>query len=86
VGKKVKDNDGRVTLDTVGLLCPAPIMKTAEKLLELAIGQMLEVISDDPGIETDMPAWCRSTGNEFLGIERRGDHYHALIRKGRRTG
>jgi TusA-related sulfurtransferase len=70
------------TLDTVGLFCPAPIMKTAEKIQELQTGQVLEVISDDPGIEADMPAWCKSTGNDFLGMERRGAHFHALVRKG----
>jgi tRNA 2-thiouridine synthesizing protein A len=73
-----------ITLDTVGLLCPAPIMRTAEKLKELQIGQVLEVISDDPGIEADMPDWCRSTGNDFLGIEKRGRQFHALLRKGGR--
>jgi TusA-related sulfurtransferase len=70
------------TLDTVGLLCPAPIMKTAEKLLELRQGQILEIISDDPGIEVDMPAWCRATGNALLAVERRGNQFHALVRKG----
>jgi TusA-related sulfurtransferase len=70
------------TLDTVGLLCPAPIMKTAEKLLELEEGQTLEIISDDPGIEADLPAWCRSTGHTLIGIERRGNEFHALVRKG----
>jgi len=33
------------------------------------VGQVLEVIADDKGIVTDMPAWCESTGHEFLGIE-----------------
>jgi tRNA 2-thiouridine synthesizing protein A len=80
------EGEARATLDAVGLLCPAPIMKTAEKMHELRLGRVLEVISDDPGIEADLPAWCKSTGNEFLGIEKRGVHYHALIRKGRRTG
>ena len=69
-------------LDTVGLLCPAPIMKTAEKLLDLEEGQILEIISDDPGIEADLPDWCRSTGHTVVGIERRGNEFHALVRKG----
>lgn len=74
------------TLDTLGLLCPAPIMKTAEKLLELKPGQTLEIISDDPGVEVDMPAWCRSTGNTLLGMERRGVQLHVFVRKERDTG
>ena len=69
------------TVDAVGLLCPAPIIKTAKKMSDLGPGQVLELISDDPGVEVDMPAWCRSTGNELLGIDRRGNEFHVLIRK-----
>ena len=70
------------TLDTVGLLCPAPIIKTAEKMNELEAGQVLEVLSDDPGVELDMPAWCSGTGHEFLGIKKVDREYRVLIRKG----
>lgn len=69
------------TLDTVGLLCPAPIIKTAEKLKELVAGQVLEIVSDDPGVEVDIPAWCRSAGHEYLGIKRLGKEFRALVRK-----
>ena len=67
--KETTDNECNVnvdsTLDTVGLLCPAPIIKTAEKMNELEAGQVLEVLSDDPGVELDMPAWCSGTGTSF---------------------
>jgi tRNA 2-thiouridine synthesizing protein A len=68
-------------LDTVGLLCPAPIMKTAERMSRLSPGQVLEVVSDDPGVEVDMPAWCKSTGNELLDLRESGGEFHVLIRK-----
>ena len=55
------------SLDTLGLYCPVPILKTARKMKELAVGQVLEVLSDDPVILEDMPAWCRSNGHEYLG-------------------
>ncbi len=69
------------TLDCVGLYCPMPILMTAEKIAQMAPGQVLEVISDDKGIRTDMPAWCESTGNEFLGIEEEGREYRVYVRK-----
>lgn len=58
-----------VKLDTIGLFCPMPIILTAKKIKELTAGQVLEVISDDEGIKKDMPAWCRSTGHELVGLE-----------------
>jgi tRNA 2-thiouridine synthesizing protein A len=72
------------TLDTVGLYCPVPIIKTAERVRTLAPGQVLEVLSDDRVILIDMPAWCKSTRNEYLGSRRVDGEYHLYLRKGRR--
>ncbi len=69
------------SLDCIGLYCPMPIVKTAEKIKELKQGEVLEVLSDDIGIKEDMPAWCRATGNEFLGIEEEGGGYKVYIKK-----
>lgn len=48
--------DADATLDTFGLLCPMPVMKTAQKMKELKVGEVLEVLATDPGIREDMPA------------------------------
>ncbi len=58
-----------VKLDTLGYFCPMPIILTSKKIKELANGQVLEVISDDEGIKKDMPAWCQTTGQEWVGLE-----------------
>ena len=70
-----------VVLDTLGLYCPLPIIKTAKALKELESGQVLEVVSDDAGIKKDMPDWCRNTGHEFLGLEETDEEYHVFVRK-----
>jgi TusA-related sulfurtransferase len=70
-----------VTLDAYGLLCPVPIIKTAEKIKELQIGQVLEVIATDIGIKEDMPAWCKATGQEYLGTEEKSGEYHSYLKK-----
>ena len=74
------------TLDTVGFFCPVPIIKTAGRVREMERGQVLEVLSDDPVIRVDMPAWCKSAGHEYLGeYEARGE-IHLFVRKaGRRS-
>lgn len=70
-----------VELDTQGLQCPVPIVKTAKKMKELAVGQILKIISTDEGIKEDMPAWCKSTGNEFVGLEEAGEVYTVYVKK-----
>jgi TusA-related sulfurtransferase len=68
-------------LDTVGLYCPIPIIRTAERMKRLDGGAVLEVISDDRVILIDMPAWCRSTGNSFLGSRQDGNEFRLRVRK-----
>jgi len=69
-------------LDTVGLFCPVPIIRTAERILGMRPGQVLEVLSDDRVILIDLPAWCRSRGHDYLGSRQEGSEYHLFVRKG----
>jgi tRNA 2-thiouridine synthesizing protein A len=68
-------------LDCLGLYCPMPIAKTAEKMRELKPGEVLEILADDEGIKNDMPAWCQATGNELISIEENNGKYRILIKK-----
>ena len=68
-------------LDCVGLYCPMPIVKTAEKVKQIKKGQILEVVADDTGIKQDMPAWCDATGHKFLGIEEVGGEIKVYVKK-----
>jgi tRNA 2-thiouridine synthesizing protein A len=77
----VKDINPDEILDCVGLACPMPIFKTTQKIKEMGPGQILEVQSDDDGIVKDMPAWCRMTGNEYLGLTRDKDEYRVFVKK-----
>lgn len=69
------------TLDTTGLFCPLPVVKAAEKIKTLPRGTVLEVISDDGGIEADLPAWCEGYGHEYLGCLCDGPLRRLYVRK-----
>ena len=69
------------TLDCVGLYCPMPIANTAKKIKEMEPGQVLEILADDEGIKEDMPAWCKTTGNEFVRIEEDAGVFKTYVRK-----
>ncbi len=73
--------DANSSLDCVGLYCPVPISQTAKKIKELAVGDVLEVVADDEGIKLDMPAWCKATKHEFLGVEERDGVFYAYVRR-----
>ena len=69
------------SLDCVGLYCPMPIVKTAEKIKQLRQGEVLEVLADDKGIKLDMSAWCEATGHEFLGVEEEDNEIKVYVKK-----
>lgn len=68
-------------LDCYGLMCPMPIFRTANKIKEVGIGKVLEVIATDEGIKKDIVSWCNTTGNELLGIEELDGETHVFIKR-----
>ena len=82
-GKKKDMNSVRPdeVLDCFGLLCPMPIIQTAQMIKTMKFGQVLEVVSTDEGIKEDMQAWCRQTGQEFLGLVEEEGIYKVYVKK-----
>jgi TusA-related sulfurtransferase len=69
-------------IDTRGLNCPLPILRAKKALADLASGQVLKVVSTDPGSMRDFQAFCKQTGNELLSqqtVEK--DFVHFLKRR-----
>ena len=69
------------TLDTSGMSCPMPVVKTKKAIQEMEIGTILEMISTDPGSIPDMEAWARQTKHDLLESYDEGDKYRFLIKK-----
>ena len=70
-------------IDCIGLFCPMPIVKTREAIRELRVGQVLEMLSDDPASDADMKTWVARAGHEMIGVSREGAVYRFLVRKTR---
>ncbi len=70
-----------VDIDTKGMNCPIPIVKTKKALKKLAVGDEVRVEATDPGSVADFNAFCRSTGNELVDSSEDGGVYVFLIKK-----
>lgn len=68
-----------ITLDTKGLLCPMPVIKTQNKIQELSTGDHLLVEATDPGVMHDIPAWCRINGQKVLEQYQKDKVFYLLI-------
>ena len=53
-------------LDARRLLCPMPVIRTQDKIKTLEDGDLLTVTCTDPGVTSDIPAWCRIHGHEII--------------------
>ena len=62
-------------LDCSGMLCPVPVIKTSKAIKEIQVGQVLKMVSTDPGAPPDMVAWARQTGNELLDSHQEDKKY-----------
>ena len=68
-------------LDVRGYLCPIPALKAEQAITELAAGQHLEILGDDPVMIIDIPAWCDNEGHRLISCEKEGDLVHCLVQK-----
>lgn len=71
------------SLDCVGLFCPEPLFQTREAMDAMDVGEVLEVLADDPAAEEDLTRFAKRAGHEVVAIEDQGELKRFLIRKGR---
>lgn len=68
-------------LDCLGLYCPEPVFRTRMELDELQVGEVLEVVADDPAAEEDIQSLVRNLGQQLLDLTKEGNTIRILIRK-----
>lgn len=70
------------TIDCIGLQCPGPIMQVANTIKQLNDGDILEVVTTDPGFSRDIISWCEKTKNTFIENKHENNKIISLIAKG----
>jgi tRNA 2-thiouridine synthesizing protein A len=69
------------TLDCLGLYCPEPVFKTRMELDKMKIGEVLEVVADDPAAEADIRSLAKHLEQKILSVSKEGDAVRILIKK-----
>jgi len=70
-----------VEVDARGTFCPEPVIATQNRMRSMQAGEILVLLADDAGVAVDIPAWCISTSNEFLGLLKEPLMYRVFVRK-----
>jgi len=68
-------------LDCLGLYCPEPVFRTRMELDEMKVGEILEVLADDPAAEEDIKSLVKNLGQEIVSVTRSGNQVQILIKK-----
>jgi tRNA 2-thiouridine synthesizing protein A len=68
-------------IDTRGLNCPLPILKAKKALAEMQSGELLRVVSTDPGSMRDFQAFARQTGNELVDQQSAANEFIHVLRR-----
>ena len=68
-------------LDARGLNCPLPILRTKKSLAELGSGQVLKIVSTDPGSVKDFQAFAKQTGNDLMSSTEGGGEFTFFMKK-----
>jgi len=71
----------KLSLDFKGLLCPMPVVKLAQAIKQVQIGDLVEAVATDPGVMADIPAWARTTGNELVSLEKQDKVFKFVIKR-----
>jgi tRNA 2-thiouridine synthesizing protein A len=74
--------NAEVTLDCSGLLCPLPVYKASLALRQLSPGEVLHLVTTDPGALEDIPAMARQRGDTLLEVQRAVGQQAFWIEKG----
>lgn len=68
-------------LDTVGLLCPEPVMMLHQRIRDAAVNEVIKVVATDPSTQRDIPNFCHFLGHELLKSEQEENLFCYWIRK-----
>ncbi len=60
-------------IDARGSHCPGPLMELIRGLKSAQEGEVIAVISTDPGSKTDIPIWVQKAGNELVAVQDLGE-------------
>ncbi|ELA09224.1 SirA family protein [Moraxella macacae 0408225] len=56
-------------LNTLGLICPEPIMLLHKTIRTADAGEIIHIIANDPATTRDIPNFCRHLGHNLLAQE-----------------
>ena len=71
------------SFDYRGLKCPLPVLKARRALAQLASGDTVEILADDPASPLDMSHFCEAEGHQLTRADAESSYFVYHIIKGK---
>ena len=68
-------------LDTSGLVCPLPLLRTKQSLANMSTGEVLKIITTDPAAIIDFKVFSEQTGNKLIYLSETTEEVIFFLKK-----
>lgn len=69
------------TVDARGSACPGPLLEAKKAIASVMVGEVLEVLSNDPGTKDDIPVWANKVGHDYMGHAEADGYERLFVRR-----
>lgn len=66
--EELKNIKAHKVVDARGTSCPGPILAAKKAIVDVKVGEIMEILATDSGTQKDIPAWAKKMGHEYLGV------------------
>lgn len=66
--EELKNIKANKVIDARGTSCPGPILAAKKGVVDVKVGEIMEILATDTGTQKDIPAWAKKMGHEYLGV------------------
>ena len=76
--KKIQSNK---VVDARGTSCPGPILAAKKAIVDVKVGEIMEILATDSGTQKDIPAWSKKMGHEYLGMTEDAGTFKLFVKR-----
>ncbi|MCF8033156.1 MAG: sulfurtransferase TusA family protein [Desulfarculaceae bacterium] len=69
------------TVDARGSACPGPLLEAKKAIASVIVGEVLEILSNDPGTKDDIPIWANKVGHDYMGHAEADGYERIFVRR-----
>ena len=71
------------TVDARGSACPGPLLEAKKAIGSVKVGDVLEILSNDPGTKDDIPKWAGKVGHNYIGHLQADGYDRLYVQRGK---